>query len=130
MNILNLGSLQARLSLLFVVLLLAVSGVYVLLLAQSTDQYLAEALQRRNHDLAASVAQVLQIDSATNEISQAALRQTFDAAMTINPNIKLYLIGLDGRILTSSAAPDEVKLTSIRMGPVRAFLAGRQPLPI
>ncbi|RSK49905.1 sensor histidine kinase [Hymenobacter rigui] len=122
--------LQARLSVLLVLLVLAVSGGYVLLLARSTEKYLAEDLQKNNRLLAASVAEVLQIDEATNEIPQPALRRTFDAAMTINPSIKLYLVGLDGRILTSSAAPREVKLTRIPMAPVQAFLAGRQPLPI
>ena len=122
--------LQARLSVLLVVLVLAVSGVYVLLLARSTEKYLAEDLQKNNRALAASVAQVLAIDSATNEIPQVALQRTFEAAMTINPSIKLYLIGLDGQILTSSAAPNEVKLTQVPMAPVRAFLTGRQPLPI
>ncbi|GAA4010570.1 ATP-binding protein [Hymenobacter fastidiosus] len=124
------ASLQARLSLLFVVLLLAVSGVYVFLLARSTEKYLAEDLQKRNRGLAASVAEVLEIDEATNEIPQATLRRTFDAAMVINPNIKLYLVGLDGRILTSSAEPGEVKLTRIPMAPVLAFVAATQPLPI
>ncbi|SMB98599.1 histidine kinase [Hymenobacter roseosalivarius DSM 11622] len=123
-------SLQGQLSLLFVVLLLGVSAVYVLLLAQSTEQYLAENLQQRNRTLAASVAQVLALDSATNEIPQEALRQTFDAAMTINPNIKLYIIGLDGQILTSSAEPNEVKINLVSLRPVRALLAGTAPLPI
>ena len=130
MRLPSLHSLQTRLALLFAGLLLAVSGVYVVLLARSTDEYLAEALQRRNRGLAASVAQVLRIDPATNDISQAALKQTFGAAMTINPSIKLYLVGLDGRILTSSAAPNEVQLTRIPMTPVRTFLAGQRPLPI
>ncbi|MBT9392511.1 sensor histidine kinase [Hymenobacter sp. NST-14] len=130
MKFLSLHSLQGRLSVLLGGLLLAVSGAYVLLLARSSDQYLAEELQRNNRDLAASVAQVLQIDSATNEIPPATLQRTFGAAMAINPSIKLYLIGLNGQILTSSAAPNEVKVARVAMQPVRGFLAGRQPLPI
>ncbi|WP_051719203.1 sensor histidine kinase [Hymenobacter sp. IS2118] len=123
-------SLQLRLSLLFVVLLVAVSGVYLLLLSRSADDYLAEDMQRRNLDLAASVAKVLSIDSATNEIPPAAITETFHAAMVINPNIKLYLIGLDGHLLAASAEPNELRAQTVAMAPVRALLDGRQPLPL
>lgn len=124
------GSLQLRLSLLFVVLLLAVSGTYLVLVSRSTSDYLAENIQRRNLTLAASVANVLRIDSATNEIPGPVIEETFHAAMVINPNIKLYLVGLDGRILAASAEPNEVKLTAIPLAPIRELLAGTAPLPI
>ena len=123
-------SLQLRLSLLFVGLLVAVSGVYLLLLSRSADDYLAEDMQRRNLDLSASVAKVLSIDSATNEIPPAAIAETFRAAMIINPNIKLYLIGLDGHLIAASAKPNEIQAQAVDMSPVRAMLTGGQPLPV
>ncbi|NVO84694.1 sensor histidine kinase [Hymenobacter terrestris] len=123
-------SLQLRLSLLFVVLLVAVSGVYLLLISRNADDYLAENMQRRNLDLAASIANVLRIDSATNEIPPAAIAETFHAAMVINPNIKLYLIGLDGHLLAASAQPNEIQTRTVAMAPVQNLLAGRQPLPL
>ncbi|GAA3945452.1 HAMP domain-containing sensor histidine kinase [Hymenobacter algoricola] len=123
-------SLQLRLSLLFVGLLVAVSGVYLLLLSRSADDYLAEDMQRRNLALAASVAKVLSIDSATNEIPAAAIAETFHAAMVINPNIKLYLLGLDGHLLATSAQPNEIRAQTVAMAPVRALLSGGQPLPL
>ena len=123
-------SLQVRLSLLLVGLLLGVSGLYVWLLLRSANSYMAEEVQRSNQTLAASVAQVLRIDERTNEIPQAALKRTFDAAMVINPHIKLYLVGLDGRILTSSAKPNEVKLEQVPIPPIRAFLQGSSQPPI
>ncbi|NVO31750.1 sensor histidine kinase [Hymenobacter lapidiphilus] len=123
-------SLQLRLSLLFVVLLVAVSGVYLLLISRNADDYLAENMQRRNLDLAASIANVLSIDSATNEIAPAAIAETFHAAMVINPNIKLYLIGLDGHLLAASAQPNEIRTRTVAMDPVQDLLAGRQPLPL
>ncbi|OWP62213.1 two-component sensor histidine kinase [Hymenobacter amundsenii] len=123
-------SLQLRLSLLFVVLLVAVSGVYLLLISRNADDYLAENMQRRNLDLAASIANVLSIDSATNEIAPTAIAETFHAAMVINPNIKLYLIGLDGHLLAASAQPNEIQTRTVAMAPVHDLLAGRQPLPL
>lgn len=124
-------SLQFRLSLLLLGLLLALSGLYVGLLSQAADRYVAEELQRRNRGLAASVAGTLHLDERTNELPAAAVRQTFSAAMTVNPYIKLYFLDLrDGRIFNASAQPHEIQLTHVPLGPVRAFLAGRQPLPI
>lgn len=123
-------SLQFRLSLLLLGLLLALSGLYITLLSQAADRYVAEDLQRRNRGLAASVAGTLHLDERTNELPAAAVRQTFSAAMTVNPYIKLYFLDLrDGRIFNASAQPHEVQLTRVPLGPVRAFLAGRQ-LPI
>ena len=123
-------SLQVRLSLLLVALLLAVSGLYIYLLSQSATAYVAESLQRRNRDLAASVAKTLHLNQHTNELPPAAVRATFDAAMVINPHIKLYFLTLEGRIFNASAKPNEVRLTTVPLAPVRAFLAGRAPLPI
>lgn len=125
-----LSSLRGRLSVLFAVVLLGSTGAYVLLLSEASAKYVAEVMQQRNRPLAASVAQVLRIDAATNEISPEAIRATFASAMVINPNIKLYLLGLDGRIMNASAAPNEVKLTRVPMAPVRAFLGERAPFPI
>ena len=124
-------SLQFRLSLLLLGLLLALSGLYVGLLSQAADRYVAEDLQRRNRGLAASVAGTLHLDERTNELPAAAVRRTFSAAMTVNPYIKLYFLDLrDGRIFNASAEPHEIQLTHVPLGPVRAFLAGHQPLPI
>ncbi len=122
--------LQLRLSLLFVGLLLGVSGLYGWLLYRAADDYVAEEMQRINHSLADSIAKALRIDERTNELSAAAIRRTFDNAMVINPRIKLYFVGFDGAILAASAKPNEVQLTRVPTAPVRAFLAGRAPLPI
>lgn len=120
------GRLQLRLSVLLLVLLLAVSGLYVALLSR-----LAEDLQRRNRGLAASVAATLHLNEGTHELSAAAVRQLFDAAMTVNPYIKLCFLDVrTGRILNASAKPAELRLTRVPLGPVRALPAGRHPLPI
>ncbi len=124
-------SLQFRLSLLLLGLLLAMSGLYVGLLSQAADRYVAEDLQRRNLGLAASVASTLHLDERTNELPAEAVRQTFAAAMTVNPYIKLYFLDpRDGRIINASAKLHEVRLARVPLGPVRALLAGHQPLPV
>lgn len=122
--------LQLRLSLLFVGLLLGVSGLYGWLLYRAADDYVAEEMQRINHSLAGSIAKALRINERTNELSAAAIRRTFDQAMVINPRIKLYFIGFDGALLASSAKPGKIRITRVPTAPIKTFLAGRAPLPI
>ena len=123
-------SLQFKLSLLFVFLLLTVSLVDIFTVTSSTDRYLAEVTQKMNLDLAASIAHEMRIEQATNQIPVEKLKELFNAAMIINPNIKLYLLGLDGKLLASSADPGEIKLSRVSVGKVRALLDREQPLPI
>ncbi|WP_354586266.1 HAMP domain-containing sensor histidine kinase [Hymenobacter sp. UYCo722] len=112
-------------------MLLVVGGLYVALLSRLAARYVAEDLQRRNRGLANSVTVALHLNEGTHELSAAAVRQLFEAAMTVNPYIKLYFLDArTGRILNASAKPAELRLTRVPLGPVRALLAGRQPLPI
>ena len=123
--------LQVRLSLLFVALLLGVSGFYVWLLMDPADQYAAGEIQRRSHELAASVVPLLHADDQTHAISEADLRQTFGANVSLNPADRRYLLGLDGRLLRASAPPPgEVRLARVPLAPIRAFLGLRAALPI
>ena len=129
-NIFRLSSLQLKLSLLFVLLLLAVSAVYFYMILGSTGEYVAEVTQKRNRNLAASIAQEMKIDSATNKIPEAQFEELFHAAMIINPSIKLYIIGHQGEIMTASAQPGEVKLDSVDVKNIESFIYDSAPLPI
>ncbi len=124
------GSLRFRLSLAFAALLLSVSAVYFYLMSTSSADYLAEMTQKRNLDLAASIAKEFTIDSATNEIPGPVLEELFHDAMIINPNIKLYMVGHEGEILTASAQPGEIKLDTIDVSKVEAFIHQTDSMPI
>ncbi len=129
-NIFRINSLPLKLSLLFVALLLTVSAIYFYTILGSTGEYVAEVTQQRNRALAASIAQEMKIDSATNQIPEAKLKELFHAAMIINPSIKLYIVGHGGEILTASAEPGEVKLDSVNVKHIEDFIHERAPLPI
>ena len=129
-NIFHLNSLPLKLSLLFVALLLTVSAIYFYMILGSTGEYVAEVTQQRNRTLAVSIAQEMKIDSATNQVPEAKLKELFHAAMIINPSIKLYIVGHDGEILTASAEPGEVKLDSVNVKNIEAFIHNHAPFPI
>lgn len=129
-NIFRISSLQLKLSLLFVILLLAVSAIYFYMILGSTGEYVAEVTQKRNRDLAVSIAQQMKIDSATNRIPETQLKELFHAAMIINPSIKLYIVGHEGEIMTASALPGEVKMDTIDVETIESFIHDSAPLPI
>jgi signal transduction histidine kinase len=62
-------------------------------------------------------------------VDRAMLDKVFEALMAVNPNIEIYLLDRDGRMLAFSAPPGKVKRDSISLAPIRRFLAGA-PLPI
>jgi len=66
---------------------------------------------------------------AENRIDQTAMKKAFMYYMNINPSIEIYLLDLQGRILSYSAEPGKVKLKHISLTPIQAFLAA-QTFPI
>ncbi|MCP4040800.1 MAG: HAMP domain-containing protein, partial [Gammaproteobacteria bacterium] len=61
---------------------------------------------------------------AEGRLDEKALKDTFSAYMDINPSIEIYLLDLEGRILSFSADPGRVKRQRVDLGPIRAFLRG------
>ena len=123
-------SLAAKLALLFTILLLAVSVVDILTVTNASRRYINEVTQRANLGLAESIAREIHIDTLTGKVSDVGMNDLFMASMTINPTIKLFIVDLDGKILVSSAKPEDTKLTAVSAQPIRDLLDGRKRLPI
>lgn len=122
------NTLYARLAAVLCGLLLVIGLVYALLLTASTSRHLQALAQNLNRDVARKIVADRNL-VAEGRLAMDALRETFSAYMEINPSIEIYLLDLDGRILSFSADPGKVKRHSVDLGPVRAFLAGA-PFPL
>lgn len=92
------------------------------------ERHEAEVNQRLNRDLAANLVagDVLLVDG---EINEAALEHVFHSLMVVNPSIEVYLLDLEGRIVSYSAPTGRVQLDRVSVTPIEEFLAGA-PLPI
>ena len=123
-------SLRVKLSLLFAGLLLTVSLVDILSVTRSSQRYLDEVMQRANLGLAASIAKEMRIDTVTDQVSAVRMNELFMAAMTINPTIKMFIVGLDGRLIASSATPEATKLSAVSLDRIYDLLDARKPLPV
>jgi signal transduction histidine kinase len=122
-------TLYAKLALGLVVLIAAMGLVYALFSLSATRHYLAEVHQLVNRDLAHNLVADRDL-VAEGRINEPALKSMFHDYMQINPSIEIYLLDLDGRILSYSADPGKVKRQHVSLDPVRDFLNDSASFPL
>lgn len=122
-------SLFARLSAVLLGLLATLGLALVIVAVQSTRRYEQEVTQRLNQSLASHLVaeDVLMTDGVVNP---DALEHVFHTLMVINPSIEVYLLDLEGRVVTYSAPAGRVKRDQVSLAPIKAFLSGTKDLPI
>jgi two-component system OmpR family sensor kinase len=122
-------SLYTRLATGLVVLLFVIGILYTALNTIATQRFVAQL----NQDLHRSLAQNLVADKnlvAQGKLNEAALKQTFQQYMVVNPSIEIYLLDLDGKLLSYSADPNSVMRSHVSLGPIKAFLSGMEKYPL
>ena len=122
-------TLYGKLSVALVAIVLAIAVLYAALTLFATRHHLQVTEQRLNRDLARDLVADRNLVEE-GRINESALKEMFHDYMTINPSIEIYLIDLEGRILSFSADPGIVKRKRVSLGPVRAFLAGDDAYPL
>ncbi|MGD8344772.1 MAG: ATP-binding protein [Desulfobacterales bacterium] len=105
-------------------------GVLVLILTQFTsDMYQQEVVQKLNKDLAKQiVAQKNLIED--DQVSEKDLKDVFDMIMVVNPNIEIYLLDPQGKILAYSAPPGKVKRDRVDLKPINKWFEGDIVYPL
>ena len=117
------GSLYAKLAGILVLVILTMGLLYGFITFSVTHDYMQEINQQFNRDLANNLVGERDI-VVDGRINTEALKQTFHDFMTVNPNIEIYLLDLDGNILSYSADPGKVKRQSVSLEPITAFFQG------
>jgi len=124
-----LRTLYAKLALVLLVLLLGIGLVYALISSSLARHYLQEVSQQFNRDLAGKLVADRNL-VAEGRLNEQALKETFQQYMVINPSIEIYLLDIDGTILSYSADPGKVKRRQVSLEPIRAFLQGEGSYPL
>ena len=124
----HLSSLQGKLILTLIVLIVVNSTVFSVLAIMTTRTQMKAVEQSVNRDLAKRILDDRWL-SGTNA-SDEAVEVVFDRLMAVNPDIEVYRIDLDGRILDYSAPGGHVVRERVSIGPIEAFLRGDQTFPI
>ncbi len=123
------NSLYTRLAAGLVLLLFVIGVLYTALNTIATQRYVAQL----NQDLHRTLAQNLVADKnlvAEGKIDEAALKETFQQYMVVNPSIEIYLLDLDGKLLSYSADPQAVMRSHVSLEPIKAFLSGEEKYPL
>lgn len=125
-------TLHARLSLGLLALLLVAGAVIVASTPVTTNLYLNEVNQSLNLDLAHNIAAMKKdlLVGPDGAVRADGLEPVFHWLMVINPNLELYLLDADGRILAFDAPPGAVVRDRVSLGPIRTFIEGDPTLPI
>jgi len=110
-------------------LLLFLGAILVAVTLYTTQRYEEEVVQRLNRSLSANlVAQDVLL--ANGEVNEAALEKVFKTLMVVNPSIEVYLLDLDGNVVTHSAPPGRLKRHHVDVKTLKTFLDGDASLPI
>ncbi len=124
-----LRTLYAKLAVGLVLLFITIGLLYALISTTATKYYLQEVNQSFNKGLARNLVADRNLVEE-GRLNQEALKETFRQYMVINPSIEIYLLDLEGRILSYSADPGKVKRNHVSLGPITAFLEGSEEYPL
>lgn len=124
-----LRTLYARLALGFFLLLLVIGTLFTALSFYSVREYSAAVNHQLNRDLASNLVsdRNLVIDG---KINHRELERLFNLYMSINPSIEIYLLDLNGQIISFSADPGKIKRNQVSLEPIQTLLANPGAYPL
>jgi signal transduction histidine kinase len=112
-------SLYARIALLFAGIVLALGATLGWLGYDAAKQHQHEVLQRVNLGLAQHIAK-----QASLVADPQNTQRLFDHLMAVNPNIEVYLLDPQGKVLQVSTQPVALPRQQVSLEPVRRLLSG------
>lgn len=122
-------TLYTRLALGLFLLLLAVGLLYTFISLYSLRAYNASVNQELHRDLAKNLVADRNLVSE-GQLDRSAVEALFALYMTINPSIEIYLLDLDGTILSYSADPEKIKRKQVSLTPIQRLLDDMRRYPV
>jgi signal transduction histidine kinase len=124
-----LRTLYARLALGLFLLLLVIGTLFSALSFYSVREYSAAVNHQLNRDLASRLVADRNLVSG-DQINHRELERLFDLYMSINPSIEIYLLDLQGQIISFSANPDKIKRNQVSLQPIQTLLSNPDVYPL
>jgi len=122
-------TLNGRLSLVFLSLLLALGSIVFMLGQRNAHLYFQKFTQQINSPIAMYVAEHL-ADSETRSIDADQLLEIAHHVQMLNPSVEIYLLDSQGYVMDQSIDPKRLELNRIDLEPVRKFLDNDQRFPL
>jgi signal transduction histidine kinase len=105
----------------FLVTLLILSAVYLYISVYTAEMYFQEASQKLNAEIAPHIAGENRC-FINGEVNEEILKEVFHSVMVINPSIEVYLLDIEGKILTYFAPNKIIKLDYVPLEPIKEFI--------
>lgn len=114
-------SLYWKIGLTFLAILLILSAIYIYISVFTAEMYFQEASQRLNAEIAPHIAEENQcfVNGRPNE---AVLQEVFHGVMVINPSIEVYLLDINGKIISFYPADSKLQQDKIDLKLVHEFI--------
>ncbi|NKC01392.1 MAG: HAMP domain-containing protein [Pseudomonadales bacterium] len=122
-------SLRGRLAISLLALLLGLGGAIALVGRYASEMYFHEIHQTLNASISMYVVERLSLIE-NGGVNEEALGVLADRAMTINPSVEVYLVGVDGAILSHQMPTESVLRGAVDLEPIRNFLNQAGGFPI
>ena len=115
-------SFYARISTIFLLLIVVLGAGWVAIAFNSARQLFSAVEQALNREYARSIAAEIQ-PLVAGGFDEARVRGAIHYMMVLNPMVEIYLLDAEGKILAYFTGPsDRVVRSSVDMGPVRRFI--------
>ncbi|MGB1298799.1 MAG: sensor histidine kinase [Psychrobium sp.] len=118
-----------RLNVLFVLVFLSITLMFLWFLENSSKSYEQQATQALHQELAAHMlveAQILK----NGEIDPKALKYTFHNMMLLGPAFEIYVTDTKGKLLAHAAEEGKIKRQSIDLAPIKSFISPQIQFPL
>ncbi|MGI9284865.1 MAG: ATP-binding protein [Pseudomonadales bacterium] len=123
------SKLYSKLALAMLLLFMLLGIVLVYISNRTSELYSLEITQRINRDIAQHAAEDMPLFT-NGEVNVKALKELAHHVMFINPIVEVYLLDVDGKVLSHALPYETVVLDRVNMAPLRAFMNKQQALPI
>lgn len=118
-------SLYWKISSVFLILMVVVSGVYVYVTATAASDFFKTTKQKLNREVAGELLNDVPV-FLNDSLNENAVKRIMDHHMEVNPTIEVYVLDKDGKILTYDAPPEKIKKSHVSLVPIREFLKGEE----
>ena len=102
-----------RLSLVFLFIIIGIGSLYIYLTAHTSRTYFDEANQKLNRNIASHTLQEV-TPLVDGNVDTNAIQDIMHSMMVINPSVEVYLLDMDGKIVTYVAPYKKVKLEKLK----------------
>ncbi len=107
----------------FFIILAILAITYFLITINTSKKYFDETTQQLNRNVAEHMLKEVS-PFKNGVVDEEALGKIMHSMMAVNPNLEVYVLNPQGRILSFVVLDKDVKLNYVSIAPIKEFLAG------